>query len=126
MTSFEQIIDVYEDLKAAGLLRGSELNDQVKLKPEALGSMARSGSRLAVALSALGSFDRLHIENDRQTGECLVARDTERWLQRRLVGILVGDNGYAEEDWREWTATLNKLGGPEAVVRMLREMARSR
>lgn len=116
----ETIREVYEGLKAAGMLRGSHLNDQVVLAPHSVDRNPLSGAKLAIALSALGAFDRLHIEMDRCTGTITVARDSEDWKIVRLADTLAQgcDDELAE--------AVKLAGGPKAVARKIREMARQR
>lgn len=113
------IHQVYEALKAAGMLRGSRLDDQVTFSAElATHGSARRGAELAIALSALGPFDRLHIERDRSTGNVTVAKDTLEWKLKRLAGV-AASGAYDDADWREWSEAVKAVGGPEALARWL-------
>ena len=107
----------YAQLKAAGMLRGTHLDDKVVVD----GSLVMGrGVGLAVALSKMGSFDRIHVEQCRSTGKYTVAKDTLEWKLKRLESIVACcPSSYDEEAWNEWVDAVKAVGGPDAVARWL-------
>jgi hypothetical protein len=120
----EFLVDAYTELQKAGLLRGSKLNDKVELSGNAVRMATRVGgihaTRVTIALQSMGSFDRLHIDVDRNTDQVIIVCDSERWRLQRIAQNL------GELATQETHEAIMAAGGHEAVASKLLEMGRAR
>lgn len=113
----------YFKLKELGLLRGNHLCDRVVVKFNGYqgNRSIMDNLELVTTLMKLGSFDKIHVEECRSTGDATVARDGDEWKLGRLAEAL-----WDSASTQELCDALTQAGGPRVVAEEIMRMGRKR